>query len=64
MMKTFNLYGDDWHETRDREGWRIKEAFVGNHIGGGTQRDKVVRGSLSVAGHLLLLTIAEHFASV
>ena len=36
----------------------------GNHIGGGTQRDKVVRGSLSVAGHLLILTIAEHFASV
>ena len=34
-MKTFNLYGDDWDETRDREGWRMKEAFVGHHIGGG-----------------------------
>ena len=33
-MKTFNLYGDEWHETRDREGWRIQEAFVGEHIGG------------------------------
>ena len=33
-MKIFNLYGDDWDETRDREGWRIKEAFVGHHIGG------------------------------
>ncbi len=34
-MKIFNLYGDDWDETRDREGWRIKEAFVGHRIGGG-----------------------------
>ena len=33
-MKIFNLYGDEWHETRDRDGWRIKEAFVGHHIGG------------------------------
>jgi uncharacterized cupin superfamily protein len=33
-MKTFNLYGDEWDETRDREGWRIKEAFVGHRIGG------------------------------
>jgi hypothetical protein len=22
-----------WDETRDREGWRIKEAFVGHRIG-------------------------------
>jgi uncharacterized cupin superfamily protein len=34
-MKIFNLYGDEWDETRDRDGWRIKEAFVGHHIGGG-----------------------------
>ena len=34
-MKVFNLYGDDWDETRDRDGWRMKEAFVGHHIGGG-----------------------------
>ena len=32
-VKIFNLFGDEWHETRDREGWRIKEAFVGHHIG-------------------------------
>ena len=33
-MKVFNLHGDQWDEPREREGWRIKEAFVGNHIGG------------------------------
>ena len=33
-MKIFNLYGDEWDEPRDREGWRIKEAFVGHRIGG------------------------------
>ena len=33
-MKRFNLYGDEWDETRDREGWRIKETFVGHRIGG------------------------------
>jgi uncharacterized cupin superfamily protein len=33
-MRIFNLYGDTWDETRDRAGWRIKEAFVGQHIGG------------------------------
>jgi len=33
-MKIFNLYGDNWDEPRDREGWRIKEAFVGHRIGG------------------------------
>ena len=32
-MKIFNLYTDEWDETRDREGWRMKEAFVGEHIG-------------------------------
>ncbi len=34
-MKIFNLYADEWDETRDREGWRIKETFVGHRIGGG-----------------------------
>ena len=34
-MKSFNLYGDQWDETRDREGWRIKEAFVGDRVGAG-----------------------------
>ena len=33
-MKIFNLYSDEWDEPRDRDGWRIKEAFVGHHIGG------------------------------
>jgi len=33
-MKIFNLHGDQWDEPREREGWRIKEAFVGHHIGG------------------------------
>jgi uncharacterized cupin superfamily protein len=32
-MQIFNLYGDEWDETRDREGWRIKETFVGHRIG-------------------------------
>jgi uncharacterized cupin superfamily protein len=32
-MKIFNLYADEWDETRDREGWRMKESFVGEHIG-------------------------------
>jgi uncharacterized cupin superfamily protein len=32
-MRIFNLYGDEWGETRDRDGWRIKEAFVGEQIG-------------------------------
>jgi len=34
-MKTFNLYGDEWDGTRDRDGWRIKGARVGGRIGGG-----------------------------
>ena len=34
-MKRFNLDGDEWDGTRDRAGWRIKEAFVGHRIGGG-----------------------------
>jgi len=33
-MRSFNLYGDQWDETRDRAGWRMKEAFVAEHIGG------------------------------
>jgi uncharacterized cupin superfamily protein len=34
LMKIFNLYADEWDEPRDREGWRIKETFVGHRIGG------------------------------
>jgi uncharacterized cupin superfamily protein len=32
MPKTFNLYGDEWDESRDREGWRMKEAWVGHRL--------------------------------
>jgi uncharacterized cupin superfamily protein len=32
-MDIFNLYGDEWDETRDREGFRIREVFVGERIG-------------------------------
>ena len=31
-MKIANLYADEWDEERDREGWRIKEAFIGERI--------------------------------
>jgi uncharacterized cupin superfamily protein len=47
-MKIFNLYGDTWDEPRDREGWRINEAFVGHHIGGeliGASMSEVEPGS-------------------
>jgi uncharacterized cupin superfamily protein len=47
-MKSFNLYGDEWDETRDREGWHIKEAFVGHRIGGaliGASMSEVEPGS-------------------
>jgi uncharacterized cupin superfamily protein len=33
-MTTFNLYGDEWDATRDREGWRIQAVGVGQRIGG------------------------------
>jgi uncharacterized cupin superfamily protein len=33
-MKTFNLYGDEWDATRDRDGWRVKGVIVGQRIGG------------------------------
>jgi uncharacterized cupin superfamily protein len=33
-MKVFNIQGDEWDETRDREGFRIREVFVGHRIGG------------------------------
>jgi uncharacterized cupin superfamily protein len=47
-VKIFNLQGDNWDEPRDREGWRIKEAFVGHHIGGaliGASMSEVEPGS-------------------
>jgi uncharacterized cupin superfamily protein len=33
-MKTFNLNSDEWDGTRDRDGWRIRAALVGQRIGG------------------------------
>jgi uncharacterized cupin superfamily protein len=33
-MKTFNLKSDEWDGARDREGWRISAALVGQRIGG------------------------------
>jgi uncharacterized cupin superfamily protein len=32
-VKVFNLLGDEWQHTRDREGWQTKFALVGGHIG-------------------------------
>jgi uncharacterized cupin superfamily protein len=32
-VKIFNLNGDEWDRTEDREGWRSKDAWVGAHIG-------------------------------
>ena len=31
-MKVFNLNGDEWDRTEEREGWRSKDAWVGAHI--------------------------------
>jgi uncharacterized cupin superfamily protein len=32
-VKVFNLYGDEWDRSEDREGWRSKDAWVGTRIG-------------------------------
>jgi uncharacterized cupin superfamily protein len=32
-VRVFNLYGDDWDRTEDRDGWRSKRAVVGERIG-------------------------------
>jgi uncharacterized cupin superfamily protein len=32
-VEIFNLNGDEWDGTRDREGWRAKGALVGRRIG-------------------------------
>jgi uncharacterized cupin superfamily protein len=33
-VKTFDLYGDEWDASRDREGWCAKAVLVGRRIGG------------------------------
>lgn len=32
-MEVVNLFGDEWDETRDLDGWRMKEVFVGHRLG-------------------------------
>ena len=32
-MKVFNLHGEEWDRTEEREGWRSRDAWVGKHIG-------------------------------
>jgi len=32
-MEIFNLYGDDWDRSEDRDGWRSRDASVGRRIG-------------------------------
>lgn len=32
-MKIFNLYGDEWDDKEEREGWRSREARAATHIG-------------------------------
>ena len=32
-VKVFNLNGDEWDRTEEREGWRSKDAWVGHRIG-------------------------------
>jgi uncharacterized cupin superfamily protein len=32
-VKVFNILGDEWDHTRDREGWRSKFAGVGRRVG-------------------------------
>ena len=33
-MDVFNLLGDEWDRTEEREGWRSKDAWVGARLGG------------------------------
>ena len=32
-MDVFNLHGDEWDRTEEREGWRSKDAWVGARLG-------------------------------
>jgi uncharacterized cupin superfamily protein len=47
-VKSFNLYADEWDGTRDRAGWRVKAAYVGQSVGGeliGASMSEVERGN-------------------
>ena len=46
-MKTFNLNSDEWDGTRDREGWRVRAALVGQRIGGELIGATMSRSSLA-----------------
>ncbi len=32
-MDVFNLYGDEWDRTEERDGWRSRDAWVGHRLG-------------------------------
>ena len=32
-MRVFNLFGDEWNETTDHEGFAFKDAWVGDRVG-------------------------------
>jgi len=32
-VDVFNLYGDEWDRSEEREGWRSKDAWVGRRLG-------------------------------
>ena len=32
-MKVYNLHGEEWDRTEEREGWHSRDAWVGKHIG-------------------------------
>jgi uncharacterized cupin superfamily protein len=40
-VDVFNLHGDEWNRTEEREGWRSKDAWVGHRLGA-----EVLGGSL------------------
>ena len=33
-MDVFNLHGDEWDRTEERDGWRSKDAWIGQRLGG------------------------------
>jgi uncharacterized cupin superfamily protein len=32
-VDVFNLHGDEWNRTEEREGWRSKDAWIGHRLG-------------------------------
>ena len=33
-MDVFNLHGDEWNRVEERDGWRSKDAWIGQRLGG------------------------------